>query len=140
MRARILIALLALMIAASACKKKKADGPAPAPTPEPEARVEVLRIPSKVDAVDFRILFSTGSVDDPAGDVVAETGAGQGRKILFSRARPILGRAERAEPAAPGEVHRRREIGITGIFVGRRQAGIGIVFANPLPPKLAAND
>ncbi|MBW2261698.1 MAG: insulinase family protein [Deltaproteobacteria bacterium] len=67
MRARILIVLLALMISAPACKKKKAGGPAPAPTPEPEARVEVLMIPSKVDAVDFRILFSTGSVDDPEG-------------------------------------------------------------------------
>jgi zinc protease len=66
MRVRILLSLLIVAIAAPACKKK-AGGPAPAPTAEPEAKVEVLMIPSKVDAVDFRILFGTGSVDDPAG-------------------------------------------------------------------------
>ncbi len=66
MRGRILPVVLALLVASAACKKK-AGGPAPAPTPEPEAKVEVLMIPSKVDAVDFRILFRTGSVDDPAG-------------------------------------------------------------------------
>ncbi len=67
MRARTLLVLLALLLASPACKKKKEGGPAPAPAPEPEAKVEVLMIPSKVDAVDFRILFGTGSVDDPAG-------------------------------------------------------------------------
>ena len=67
MRARLPIAVVAVLLACGACKKKKAGGPAPTPTPEPEAKVEVLMIPSGVDAVDFRILFRTGSVDDPAG-------------------------------------------------------------------------
>ncbi len=68
MRRRSSILLLALFLCAVvSCKSKKTAPAAPAPAPEPEAKVEVLLLPSQVDAVDFRILFLTGSVDDPAG-------------------------------------------------------------------------
>jgi zinc protease len=67
-RSRVSVALVvAALLVIGACKPKKKGGEIAPPPPEPEAKVEVLMIPSKVDAVDFRILFLAGSVDDPEG-------------------------------------------------------------------------
>jgi zinc protease len=65
--ATVVATVLACACACASCKPKNRGGEAPEPPPAPEAKVEVLMIPSKVDAVDLRILFRTGSVDDPAG-------------------------------------------------------------------------
>jgi zinc protease len=68
MRRTIIACTAAVLLAAAGCKdEKKAERERPEPADEPEARVEVLMIPAAVDAVDFRILFETGSVDDPEG-------------------------------------------------------------------------
>lgn len=66
-RSQFVLILLVALVAGSGCKDKKKGAAGSPPVLEPEAKVESVLIPSKVDAVDFRILFWTGSVDDPQG-------------------------------------------------------------------------
>lgn len=66
-RTVVVRSLLAALCLLAACKSKQTGRAAPEPAPEPEAKVDVLMIPSQVAAVDVRILFHAGSVDDPRG-------------------------------------------------------------------------
>ena len=97
-RARFIVLWAFVTAAAFACGREgpgktvdiavgKGDAVTPGvTTSEPEGDVKVLTVPSsKADAVDFRILFRSGSVDDPKGkegltaltaSLVAEGGTG----------------------------------------------------------------
>jgi zinc protease len=119
-RYALVLALLASMALPPACKSKKAGRAEPVPEPEPEASVEVLMIPSGVDAVDFRILFRSGSVDDPAGKegltaltagLMAEGGTESHSypellELLYPMAAEIGVRADREMTVFTARVHR----------------------------------